>query len=403
MVPPVGQHQVDVSPFSCGGAVQVVFVDGVATRASVAAAAAALPPGATLAHLSALSPQQAAAVLRPLAAGHPSAAFDALNAVCCSDPLCLLLPPGLSADHVPLHLLHVSASTAGPGLDGLPCAQPRVLVHLGAGAAATLVEEFTCTPAVATAAAAAAAASSKAPAPVCAVNACFHAALEAKAVLTHGRVSLLSGAVPQVGLTTVAQAEGSSYSLTSGCVAGMLSRHDVSITQGGPATSTSQQAFVLAAGSSAAGEVHTRLLLDHPDGVAKQLHKCIAAVPGAKCVFNGGVTLHRAAQRTDAQQLSRALLLAPRATVHAKPTLQINADDVKCSHGCSVADLSGDELFYFMARGIDAAAARDALVYSFAAEVVDQLPAAVAPVAARLKAAIRADLAVAQQQVKDRA
>ena len=400
MAPPASQ-QVDVSAFACGGAAQVVFVDGIATPASVAAAVAALPPGATLAHLSALSPQQAASVLLPLSSGHPSAAFDALNAVCCADPLCLLLPPGLSAAHVPLHLLHVSAATTGA--DGLPCAQPRVLVHLGAGAAATVVEEFTCAPDAAAAAAASAAASTKAPVPVCAVNACFHAALDAKAVLTHGRVSLLSGAVPQVGLTTVAQAEGSSYSLVSGCVAGMLSRHDVAIAQGGPATQTSQQAFVLAAGSSAAGELHTRLQLDHPDGTAKQLHKCIAAVPGAKCVFNGGVTLHRAAQRTDAQQLSRALLLAPRATVHAKPTLQINADDVKCSHGCSVADLSGDELFYFMARGIDAAAARDALVYSFAAEVVDQLPASVAPVAARLRAAVRAELAQAQQKVKERA
>jgi Fe-S cluster assembly protein SufD len=402
VAPPVSQHRVDVSPFACGGAAQVVFVDGVATPASVAAAAALFPPGVTLAHLSALTKQQAAAVLLPLASGHPSAAFDALNAVCCQDPLCLLLPPGLSADHVPLHLLHVSATTAAPGADGLPCAQPRVLVHLGAGAAATVVEEFTCTPDAASVAAASAAASSKAPVPVCAVNACFHAALDAKAVLTHGRVSLLSGAVPQVGLTTVAQAEGSSYSLVSGCVAGMLSRHDVAITQGGPGTVTSQQAFVLAAGPSAAGELHTRLQLDHPDGTAKQLHKCIAAVPGAKCVFNGGVTLHRAAQRTDAQQLSRALLLAPRATVHAKPTLQINGDVFKCSHGCSVADLSGDELFYFMARGIDADAARDALVYSFAAEVVDQLPASVAPVAARLRAAVRAELAQAQQKVKER-
>jgi hypothetical protein len=63
-----------------------------------------------------------------------------------------------------------------------------------------------------------------------------------------------------------------------------------------------------------------------------------------------------------------------------------------------VADLSADELFYFAARGIDAAAARDALVYSFGAEVVDALPAGLAEVIARLRLAVRHELRLAQQK-----
>lgn len=54
------------------------------------------------------------------------------------------------------------------------------------------------------------------------------------------------------------------------------------------------------------------------------------------------------AQRTDAGQLSRTLLLVPRATVNVKPNLQIVADDVKCTHGCAVSDLEEEQLFYFM-------------------------------------------------------
>ncbi len=57
--------------------------------------------------------------------------------------------------------------------------------------------------------------------------------------------------------------------------------------------------------------------------------------------------MEQKAQKTDAGQLSRNLLLVPRATVNVKPNLQIVADDVKCTHGCAVSDLEEDQLFYF--------------------------------------------------------
>ncbi len=84
-------------------------------------------------------------------------------------------------------------------------------------------------------------------------------------------------------------------------------------------------------------------------------------------------TFCRYAQQTDAGQLSRSLLLAPRATVNVKPNLQIIADDVKCSHGAAISDLEEEQLFYFRARGIDAETARSALVFSFGAEVLQHL------------------------------
>ena len=64
-------------------------------------------------------------------------------------------------------------------------------------------------------------------------------------------------------------------------------------------------------------------------------------------MFDGNVRVGKLAQKTDAQQLSRNLLLVPRATVSVKPNLQIIADDVKCSHGCAVSDLEEDQMFYF--------------------------------------------------------
>ncbi|MCD7447918.1 hypothetical protein HAX54_036286 [Datura stramonium] len=93
-----------------------------------------------------------------------------------------------------------------------------------------------------------------------------------------------------------------------------------------------------------------------------------------QAVFDGNVQVNRYAQQTDAGQLTRSLLLEPRATVNVKPNLQIIADDVKCSHGAAISDLEEDQLFYFRARGVDIGTARKALIFSFAAEVVDRFP-----------------------------
>ncbi|KAI8546807.1 hypothetical protein RHMOL_Rhmol07G0148200 [Rhododendron molle] len=78
--------------------------------------------------------------------------------------------------------------------------------------------------------------------------------------------------------------------------------------------------------------------------------------------------------KTDAGQLTRSLLLEPRATVNVKPNLQIISDDVKCSHGAAISDLEESQHFYFRARGVDLHTARRALIFSFGAEVIQCLP-----------------------------
>merc|ERR1712072_496876 len=94
---------------------------------------------------------------------------------------------------------------------------------------------------------------------------------------------------------------------------------------------------------------------------------------GSSGVFDGNFEIKRDAMGTDAQQLSRNILISPNATVNVKPNLQIAADDVKCAHGCTVSDLVLEEIFYFASRGIDEQTAREALVYSFGSEIVDRL------------------------------
>jgi Fe-S cluster assembly protein SufD len=91
-------------------------------------------------------------------------------------------------------------------------------------------------------------------------------------------------------------------------------------------------------------------------------------------VFNGKIYVHQIAQKTDAIQNSRNLVLSDSATINAKPQLEIYADDVRCTHGATIGQLDEDSVFYLRARGINEALARRMLIHAFASDVVDRIP-----------------------------
>ncbi len=94
----------------------------------------------------------------------------------------------------------------------------------------------------------------------------------------------------------------------------------------------------------------------------------------AHTVFQGRVHVAPDAQKTDAHQMNRNLLLSRDAQADSKPELIIHADDVKCSHGATVGDLDQEALFYLQSRGIDPETARNMMVHAFAAELVETMP-----------------------------
>ena len=90
-------------------------------------------------------------------------------------------------------------------------------------------------------------------------------------------------------------------------------------------------------------------------------------------MFNGKIFVRLDAQKTDAKQTNKVLLLSDDATINTKPQLEIFADDVKCTHGATVGQLDETQLFYLRARGIGEAHARAMLVHAFASEVIDHV------------------------------
>jgi len=90
-------------------------------------------------------------------------------------------------------------------------------------------------------------------------------------------------------------------------------------------------------------------------------------------VFHGRIHVRREAQKTDAKQTNKNLLLSNNATVNSKPQLEIYADDVKCTHGATIGQLNEESIYYLRSRGIGLATARRMLIHAFAGEILDRI------------------------------
>lgn len=120
--------------------------------------------------------------------------------------------------------------------------------------------------------------------------------------------------------------------------------------------------------------VDNHVLIDHkvPNCESHQLFKGLLDGEGTG-VFNGKIMVHQDAQKTNAYQSSKAVLLSETATIHTKPQLEIFADDVKCSHGAAIGQMNKNEIFYFMARGIDEKKAAAILNYAYVVELYERV------------------------------
>ncbi len=93
----------------------------------------------------------------------------------------------------------------------------------------------------------------------------------------------------------------------------------------------------------------------------------------SKGVFHGRILVRKIAQKTDAKQTNKNLLLSDNATVDTKPQLEIYADDVKCTHGATIGQLNDEAIFYLRARGIGVDTARRMLIHAFAGEIIERI------------------------------
>ena len=194
-----------------------------------------------------------------------------------------------------------------------------------------------------------------------------------EAQLRHGLLATADGQASLLAHLAVEQEPRSRYAFTSVVQGWDLARVEPRVVQvDGQATTELKGLAVSQADQQLA--THTAVRFDGPEGELDQLQKCLAG-GRSHAIFNGAIQVPRDAQRTNAAQLSRNLLLSERARVDTKPELEIVADDVRCAHGATVSQLQEDELFYLQSRGIAAADAAALLLRGACQEVIEHLPA----------------------------
>jgi Fe-S cluster assembly protein SufD len=324
---------------------EIVFVDG---RFAPALSSPGAPPagvavsslaGATGVQWSRIEPElgrRANFVARP---------FAALSTALFEDGAVVEVAAGATVS-TPIHLLFWT--TAGPA----PAAvYPRVLVVAGEDARATVVESYR---------------------GAGRYLACPVSELVAGpgAVLDHYKLQRESLDAYHLGLLHVDAGRSATVSSQTFSLGAAIARHDVEAVLGGEGAEVTLNGLYLVRGRQLA-DFHMRVDHAREHTTSHELFKGVLD-ERSRGVFNGRIHVHPRAQKTDAKQTSRNLLLSAEALVNANPQLEIFADDVKCTHGSTVGQLDHEAVFYLRSRGIGLEAARSLLTYAFAADVVER-------------------------------
>ncbi len=173
-----------------------------------------------------------------------------------------------------------------------------------------------------------------------------------------------------VATIQVHQARDSNFKSHNMSLGGLLVRNDVNAVLATGCEGTLNGLYLV----NGKQHVDNHTALDHaaPHAASHELYKGILS-GASSAVFNGKIFVRKDAQKTDAKQTNKNLVLSENATINTKPELQILADDVRCTHGATIGQLDEEALFYLRARGIGKTEALDLLIYAFARDVIDRI------------------------------
>lgn len=191
------------------------------------------------------------------------------------------------------------------------------------------------------------------------------------AAFNYYKIQHEDGQLIQVANTTIHQYNSSRTNTYTFTLSGKLIRNNLNIIIDGEGCESHFYGLYLTDGDTLVDN-HTAVDHKKPNSFSNELYKGL--IDGkSKGVFNGKIFVRPHAQKTNAFQSNRNILLSEDSTINTKPQLEIWADDVKCSHGCTTGQLDTEALFYLQSRGIPKATAKAMLLYAFAGEVIDKI------------------------------
>jgi Fe-S cluster assembly protein SufD len=344
---------------------EMVFING--HFAAAHSSLSALPDGLTLHSLSGLGGADTDQAIEKLgsAVGAKLSGFVALNTAFISDGVYLQLRSDTVLDK-PVHLLFISTANAQPQVS-----HPRILIVAGVNSQAQIIEHY-----------AAEEGSRNLSNSVTEIIAGEGAQIE------HCKVQVESLQGYHVGKLYIKQQKDSQVTSHSVALGARLSRTDIDASLEASGAIATMNGLYMVRGRQHVDH-HTRVDHLQPNTHSNEYYKGI--LDGhARGVFNGKVVVHKDAQKIEAHQHNRNLLLSDNAEIDTKPELEIYADDVKCSHGATVGQLDENALFYLRSRGIGEHEAINLLTFGFADDVISliKIPA----VRARLEAMVISQL-----------
>ncbi len=272
--------------------------------------------------------------------------FTALNTSLVCDGACVMIPDGKVVEQ-PIELHYIATSSNKPIITN-----PRTLVVVGKNALATIVERYVGEGSYFT-------------------NAVTEISVGEGAVVNHVKIQDESTTAYHIANTQIVMAAKSNFTTHYLSLGGALVRNEVRVRFDGEHAEATVNGLYLANGKQ---HIDNFTVIDHaqPNCASHELYKGI--LDGrSHGVFNGKIFVRKDAQKTDAKQTNKVLLLSDDATINTKPQLEIFADDVKCTHGATVGQLDATQLFYLQSRGIPLDAARKLLTFAFANDIVSRL------------------------------
>lgn len=297
--------------------------------------------------------------------------FVALNTSVLGDGAYLKIPRSVVVEQ-PIHLLFISTSTGEPTVS-----HPRNLIVAGENSQATIVESYV-------------GIEGSQEGSVYFTNAVTEFVCAENAVIDHYKVQRESATAFHVATTQIDLQKSANFRSHSIGLGGALVRNDINAVLGAPGIECTLNGLYMARDLQL---VDNHTYIDHamPHCDSHELYKGIIDGKG-RGVFNGKILVRQDAQKTDAKQTNQTLLLSDDAQINTKPQLEIYADDVKCTHGATVGQISDEALFYLRTRGIDKDVARDLLTYAFASDIVSRIR--VEPIRAQLDHALLSERAL---------
>ncbi len=196
--------------------------------------------------------------------------------------------------------------------------------------------------------------------------------LKENSSLNHGVVSYGKSKSNLLNSLNVIQQKNSSYNLGSLHFKFNYARFEINIKQSAGNAKTNIKGMQITRKDEQIS-TYTKIEFNGPNGFLDQINKSLAD-DKSHAIFEGSIIVPKIAQRTDASQLSRNLLLSNLAQIDTKPQLEIIADDVKCKHGATISQLNEEELFYMRTRGITLTEASKLQLSSYFQEIISFIP-----------------------------